>query len=107
MAQHTPPDPPATRTLIRGVRFSPAEWATVEEQASLSGQPPTRYVREAALGAELRARPGALDREAVYHLARLGNNLNQVAKALNEGRGAGDVAGVLAELRQLLGELRR
>lgn len=93
------------RTLVKSVRFSPSEWAAVEGRASEVALPPARYLREAALGKRLAPRANA---RAVHQLARVGNNLNQLARAANATRRvelSQRLAEVLLELERTLGEL--
>jgi Mobilization protein NikA len=71
------------RTLVRSTRFTPEEWARLEERARLCGLAPARYLREVALGVEPKVRARAIERELLYHLAPIGNNLNQLAHAAN------------------------
>lgn len=65
------------------VRLSDEEWGTLSQRANACGMPPSTYMRTAALGSIPRSRPRAVEREAVYHLGRIGNNLNQLARAAN------------------------
>ena len=71
------------RTCLLTVRLRPAELAALRERARECGLPPSRYVREVALGAVPRPRALAANQQALYHLARIGNNLNQLAKLNN------------------------
>ena len=71
------------RTLVKSVRFSPEEWETVRGRADEVALSPARYLREAALGKRLAPRANA---QAVHQLARVGNNLNQLARAANTNR---------------------
>jgi hypothetical protein len=89
------------RTRIVSIRFRPAEWESVRERAALCGLSPSRYLRRTALGSVPRARPGAVERAAVHQLARIGNNLNQLAKRANSGLpvGRGELLEVLAQVR--------
>jgi hypothetical protein len=68
------------RTVIRSVRFAPEEWTRVVAKAAVARLSPSRCVRQAALGARF---SGRVDDEAVRQLARVGNNLNQLAKLAN------------------------
>ena len=43
----------------------------------------TAYLLAAALSGRPRPRPNQPTRDAIYHLARLGNNLNQLSRAAN------------------------
>ena len=76
----------AKRTKVLSVRLSPAEWFALRERAKLCGQPVSRYAREVALGSVPRARPRQIEQQAIYQLARIGNNLNQLARAANASR---------------------
>ncbi len=67
----------------RTVRFHDHEWQQLLERARACGLQRGRYVRETALGAVPR---GLGDKQLLHQLARLGNNLNQLAKRANEGQ---------------------
>lgn len=71
---------PTHRTRVVTVRFRPTEWQALRTRAIACGLPPSRYLREVALGAHPRTRPGADERAVHYHLARIGNNLHQLAR---------------------------
>ncbi len=90
------------RTVIRSVRFTPEEWATVQERAATVGLSPSRYLRLVALGTPLGRRVNA---EAVLALNRAGVNLNNLVRlAIRNGQSliAADVTRVLEELRETL-----
>jgi chromosomal replication initiation ATPase DnaA len=95
------------RTVIRPARFTPAEWARVEDRARACGIGPSTYLREVALGVELEVRAGALEREVVYHLARIGNNLNQLTRAANALRRVELSSRLELTLAELRAALRR
>jgi hypothetical protein len=98
----------AHRTERITVRLRPDERATLEDRARECGVPPSTFLRESALGAVPRARPGAVSREAVHHLARVGNNLNQLARHANAARRlrlAGRIEGALVRLEEILERL--
>ena len=73
----------ATRTIRTTVRLSPEEHQALKERATDCGRQISTYMRETALGATPRARPHRIEREAIHQLARVGNNLNQLARAAN------------------------
>lgn len=77
------PNPGADARQPRKIRFTPEEWATIVTRAADCGTPPARYVREAALGETPRVRRPQANAELLRHLARLGNNLNQLARMAN------------------------
>lgn len=91
------------RTVYITVRVSPAERAAIVARSASSGMAPSAFIREAAL---LRDTPpvrvadaGELRRIHV-DLKRIGNNLNQAARALN-AYGADETT--LGMLRDALG----
>lgn len=67
------------------MRFTPDEFAVVAERARTCGRAPARFIREAALGAIPRERRSAANAELVRQLARIGNNLNQLAARAHAG----------------------
>ena len=87
------------------LRLTAKERATLEARATAAGLSVASYLRTAALGTSgprARRRP-TIDREALMtataELNRVGNNLNQLARAINQGRDADELAETLAELR--------
>ncbi len=102
-----PSSPQSKRTELLRVRLSPDKRRTICARAEECGKPMSTFVREVALGSVPRARPGRVDEKAVYHLGRIGNNLNQLARTANalgrlpEGRRLETV------LEELLTALRR
>lgn len=100
------------RTIIRPARFLPAEWELVKARAALADKRPATFLREAALSAQVvQARPhraSPTDR-LVAELARVGNNLNQLARAANASGRFGieeQLKAVLAEVLALIGKAR-
>ena len=94
-------------TLIRGIRFSPTQWAAVEEHARQCGLPSATYVRQTALKAVPRRRCRVRESNVIYHLGRIGNNLNQLARRHNAGEpvARAEVLEALAKLRAALKEI--
>ncbi|GAA0846409.1 plasmid mobilization protein [Cupriavidus pauculus] len=72
---------------VLAIRLNTGERALVEKRAAEAGLPTATFIRQAALGAVVPARPEipAVNREAYLELARVGSNLNQVAHHLNAG----------------------
>ncbi|MCP3959291.1 MAG: MobC family plasmid mobilization relaxosome protein [bacterium] len=87
----------AARTTMIKVRVSSGEHRVLLERARECGQGTSTYMREVALGSVPRARPRRIEQQAVNQLARIGNNLNQLARAANTSR--------QVELTQRLGEV--
>lgn len=103
---------PSRRTLVKRTRFLSSEWDSVKARAAEAGKRPATYLREAALSAQVaQARPhraSATDR-LITELSRLGNNLNQLARAANASGRFGieeQLKAVLAEVLTLIGKAR-
>ena len=91
------------RTVIRSARFTPEEWAAVEQRAEAVRLSPSRFLRYSALGTPLGRRVNA---EAVVALNRLGVVLNNAVRvALRSGQPllAAEIKPVLDQLREQLG----
>ena len=71
------------QTEIVSVRLSPEDRDALSERAVICGKPISTYMRTVSLGSVPKARPGHLERKAIYHLSRIGNNLNQLARTAN------------------------
>ena len=84
-------------------RVTEAERARIEDAAAAAGTSVSAYARSLVLTARPpRPRPAARADQgrALVELNRAGTNLNQIARALNAGRGVPtDFAETLAELR--------
>ena len=80
-------DPSAVRASTIGVRVSADEYAALKAKAGQMGVTPAQWLREAALSRRLPSPPvAAINREQYVELARLAANLNQLARAANEGQ---------------------
>ena len=97
---------PARTTRIP-VRLRPDENATVRERAQACGMTLARYMRETALGAVPKARHRLLEMEAVRELARIGNNLNQLAYIANLNEEIEREEELRAVLEEVLAAVRR
>jgi hypothetical protein len=71
------------RTIRKPTRWTPDEWARVENAARARGVPPLRYVREAALGAPPAPKRRARD-ELTRQLGRVLNNLRQLHRVAED-----------------------
>lgn len=80
-------DPSAVRASTIGVRVSADEYAALKAKAGQMSMTPAQWLREAALSRRLPSPPvPAINREQYVELARLAANLNQLARAANEGQ---------------------
>lgn len=100
------------RTIILTTRLSPDEHAAILAAAAQAGLPPSAYLRHAALAAPIIVRSFvSLAPEDLGQLKRLGNLLNQIARAGWRGRFTRQteemLAAVLLELRIALRKLSR
>mgnify|MGYP006444287037 FL=1 len=92
------------------IRLSPKEWAKLQESLPHNVSAP-EFVRAAALGHKLHVRrgPSRESRDIAHTLGRLGNNLNQIARGMNEARRQGaleiDVA-TAADIERSVDEVR-
>lgn len=100
--------PPPRRDERVTVRLTAEERRLLERRAGDCGRTVSTFMRQAALGAVPRRSAGAAGRATLYHLGRIGNNLNQLAhKANATGRLTTERAllAALAELRALMREI--
>jgi hypothetical protein len=80
-------EPSTVRDVTIGVRVSRSEYDAVKAKAVAMNLTPAQWLRQAALSRRLPPPPvPAINREEYAELARLAANLNQLAKAGNEGR---------------------
>jgi len=85
-------DDPRSKSL--NVRFTESEWGRVVERAEAAGRPPRVLAREALLDGSMTSAPRArarADAALTGQVARIGNNLNQVVRALNEAKVSGQL----------------
>ena len=101
-------DPRAVRTVKHGARFTGAEAAELERRARELGVGVAELLREAALGRPLprRVEPSPIALRQWAELGRLASNLNQLQRAVNQGRVPGVSGPVVEELRGLLHDVR-
>ena len=72
-----------TKTEIISTRVTPEQREIIEEKAYSSYRTPSMYLRDCALGKEIIVVKGV--DEAANELRKIGNNLNQLTKAVNSG----------------------
>ena len=86
--KNSKPEPMAAlkRTKIFRVRLSFAEQSLIKRKAKEVGRTQSRFVREAALGVEIKLKRFTEEEKEMYRtLVGLANNLNQIAKKYNQG----------------------
>ena len=89
-------EPKTNRTAWLKLRVTPAEKESITAKAAAQGQTVTDFIRQRALDYRLRQTP--LEREHVRQLARIGANLNQLARWANTFKNRAEVVQVLAAL---------
>ena len=93
-----------TRTAWIKLRVTPAEKEVITAKADAQGQTVTDFIRQRALDYRLRQTP--LEKEHVRQLARIGANLNQLARWVNIHKNRAEAIDVLVALVSLEQELR-
>lgn len=96
------------RTAKKLVSFTPEELQAVAARAAECGRTPGRFIREVSVGVVPKARRNGAEQEVIRQLARIGNNLNQLAREANASSRFPDEAridAVLAEIHAIIGRL--
>ncbi len=86
-------------------RVTREEKACFEAKASLAGMTVADLIRHRIL--RFRIRKNAYEQERIRMLARIGNNLNQLARWANSYKGGLDTVRVVSRLETILRELRK
>ena len=81
------------------LRVSPSEKGLIAAKAQSQGQSVTDFLRQRALGYRLRQTPW--EKERIRQLARIGANLNQLAKWANTYKSQAEAMQVLVVLASL------
>ena len=108
MARPTIPRNNQKRSPIQ-IRLTDAERTTFDQIAFAEHCSLTDLIKQRVLGTEPKRRKATPERailiKGIGDLGRIGGNINQIAKALNEGRGfeipAGDISRALMEITNL------
>ena len=87
------------RDRIIRFRVSPEEKTLIEEKASAQSQTVTDFLRQRAL--HYRLRMSGDEKERVRQLARIGNNLNQIARWANTYKDRAEAMTILGALVSL------
>lgn len=88
-----------SRTAWIKLRVTPAEKEAIAAKATALGQTVTDFIRQRALDYRLRQTP--LEKERVRQFARIGANLNQLARWANIHKNRAEAIDVLAALVSL------
>jgi hypothetical protein len=95
------------RTAAKLIRFHAAELSLVTEHARLCGLTPARFIREAALGVVPRAKRHADTAPLLHEMARIGRDLDQLARAVREHGEVPEAERLTAALDAHLAAVRR
>lgn len=98
---------PELHTKVVSVRVTPTQHLLLCERARECGLPVSSFLRDVGLGAVPRARPQRLEKEAVYQLGRIGNNLNQLAYVANATKRLDTERHLREVTHELLAAIRR
>ena len=100
-----PPNPVAgalmaeRRTVTVAARVTPAKHAAWQDKAAAAGVSPSALLRQAMSRTRTWTAPAlAVERERTRQLARIGSNLNQLARWANTHKTAAEAVTVLAHL---------
>ena len=85
------------------MRVTPDEKKLIESKASAQGQTVTDFLRQRALDYRLRISP--LEKERIRQLARIGSNMNQIARWANTYKKLAEAVEVITRLILLDREL--
>ena len=87
------------RTLLVAARVTPAEHADWQEKAAAAGVSPSELLRQAMARTRTWTAPArSVERERTRQIARIGNNLNQLARWANTHASAVEAVTVIAHL---------
>jgi len=79
--------PNERRRAQMNIRLTLAEAEYIRAQAANAGLTEAEYVRRAAVGLEIRPARTRVDAALISELNAIGNNVNQLARAVHRGRG--------------------
>ncbi len=91
------------RSALIKMRVTPDEKKLIESKASAQGQTVTDFLRQRALDYRLRQSP--LEKERIRQLARIGSNMNQIARWANTYKKRAEAVEVITRLILLEREL--
>ena len=71
-----------TKTIIKKLRLTDAEWSAIEKKLKETGMTFSKFALSSMLSRRIRL---PIERELLTELSKQGNNLNQIAAKLNSG----------------------
>ena len=89
-----------TKTIIKKLRLTYAEWSAIEKKLKETGMTFSKFALSSMLSKKIKA---PIERELLVELSKHGSNINQVAAKLNSGKSLDRVAlRVLADTNAIL-----
>ena len=89
-----------TKNIIKKLRLTDAEWSAIEKKLKETGMTFSKFALSSMLSRRIRL---PIERELLTELSKQGNNLNQIAAKLNNGKSLDRVAiRILTENNALL-----
>jgi len=79
-------DPNERRSAVVPLRLTEAEHNYVREQASAAGISVSEYLRRRSLSLPVQPTPSRVDASLISEINRIGNNVNQLARATHTDR---------------------
>ena len=98
-----------TKTIIKKLRLTDAEWSAIEKKLKETGMTFSKFALSSMLSRRIRL---PIERELLTELSKQGNNLNQVATKLNSDeildrvglRILADSNAILCQIYEMLGK---
>lgn len=84
------------RTIIKPIRFTPSEHNSIKQHSKESGLSTSEYIRRRTLGIKVTSRT---DLTMIAQIHKIGVNINQIAKILNQENKVRQVLSLEAELK--------
>lgn len=72
---------PVIKTIIKSLRLTEDEAQTINDKLNETGLSFSQYAIKRLCGYQVKS---AVDKQLVFELSRIGNNLNQIARKLNQ-----------------------
>jgi len=92
-----------SKSIRKTIRFSEQEFSQIEK--NLHGKSFSNFAREILLNGKIKvSKIQKVDQDLIYHLNRIGNNLNQIARAANS---EDDKIQILTELLEIEKDLKQ
>lgn len=96
------------KCFTKRLRLSENEWHKIQERMREAEQNFTSYALSCMLNLKLEKKKSSINRDFLIELAKVGNNLNQIAKHLNTKKSGLDRVGLemLGRIESHLSEIR-